>query len=183
MTRITARVCAAPVSNGAIHSNSSLTVFVWTNTPAHTSDKSAHTHPKNPPRPRQKQAQKVNATTKNGLGWWARRRTPMTGTTGTPQYPTQQQHTNQQAARPAQRGSTVATVRNRAQPEHSGGAAPQRGQPRQPVVTRPAATARRDPARSSAMPQHRDAAPPYHGTPHRRDGYPPRAQPQPQHRR
>lgn len=37
----------------------------------------------------------------------------MTGTTGTPQYPTQQQHTNQQTARPAQRGSTVATVRSR----------------------------------------------------------------------
>ena len=98
----------------------------------------------------------------------------MTGTTGTPQYPTQQQHTNQQAARPAQRGSTVATVRNRAQPEHGGGAAPHRGKPRQPVVTQQAATARRDPAsrdpaRGSAMPQQRDAAPPRrHPAPPRR---------------
>ena len=68
MMRITARVCAAPASSRAVRSNSSLTVFVWTNALAHTSDKSAHNPrnhpPKTPPRPRPKGARKVNATTR-----------------------------------------------------------------------------------------------------------------------
>lgn len=46
--------------------------------------------------------------------------------------------THQPAGRKA---STARTHRrNRAQPEHSGGATPHRGQPRQPVVTQQAAT-------------------------------------------
>lgn len=81
---------------------------------------------------------------------------------------------------PADRKASTARKhrRNRTQPEHGGGAAPHRGQPRQPAATQQAATACRDPARSSiAMPRRRTTAP------HRRDGYPQRAQPQPQHRR
>lgn len=78
--------------------------------------------------------------------------------------------THQPAGRKA---STARTHRrNRAQPEHSGGAAPQRGQPRQPVVTQLVAT------RHAAAPRCSSTAMPHH-----RDGYPPRAQLQPQHRR
>lgn len=74
---------------------------------------------------------------------------------------------------PADRKASTARThrRNRAQPEHSGGAAPHRGQPRQPVVTQPAAT------RHAATPRCCGTAPQH------RDGYPQRAQPQPQHRR
>ena len=74
---------------------------------------------------------------------------------------------------PADRKASTARThrRNRAQPEHSGGAAPQRGQPRQPVVTQQAAT------RHAAAPYHRTAAP------RRHPARSPRAQPQPQHRR
>ena len=39
----------------------------------------ASTCPETPPRPRPKQSQKVNATTQNALGWWARRRAPKDG--------------------------------------------------------------------------------------------------------
>lgn len=104
----------------------------------------------------------------------------MTGTTGTPQYPTQQQHTNQQTARPAQRGSTVATVRSRSTAGERHRTAASRDSPSRPGTPRPGTQQHRD-----AEPQHRDAAAaPHHrgGTPHYRDGYPQRAQPQPQHR-
>ena len=75
---------------------------------------------------------------------------------------------------PADRKASTARThrRNRAQPEHGGGAAPHRGQPRQPVVTQQAAT------RHAAAPSHRAAAPP-----RRHPARSPRAQPQPQHRR
>ena len=82
---------------------------------------------------------------------------------------------------PADRKASTARKhrRNRAQPEHGGGAAPHRGQPRQPVTTRYAAT------RHAAAPRCRHSTAPHHrdGTPHHRGGYPQRAQPQPQHRR
>lgn len=52
MTRITARVCAAPASNSAVDGNPSRTVFVWTNAPAYTSDKSAHNQPTLTPKTR-----------------------------------------------------------------------------------------------------------------------------------
>lgn len=75
---------------------------------------------------------------------------------------------------PADRKASTARThrRNRAQPEHSGGAAPQRGQPRQPVVTQQAAT------RHAAAPRCRATVPPP-----RHPARSPRAQPQPQHRR
>lgn len=83
---------------------------------------------------------------------------------------------------PADRKASTARKhrRNRAQPEHSGGAAPHRGQPRQPVVTQQAAT------RHAAAPRcHCTTAPRHHGTapPRRHPPRSPRAQPQPQHRR
>ena len=52
MMRITARVCAAPAGNEAVRANPYRTVFVWTNTPAHTSDKSAHNQPTHTPKTR-----------------------------------------------------------------------------------------------------------------------------------
>ena len=48
--RIIARVCAAPASNEAVRINLYRTIFVWTNAPAHTSDKSAHNHPTHTPK-------------------------------------------------------------------------------------------------------------------------------------
>jgi len=52
MMRITARVCAAPASNSAVHDNPSRTVFVWTNASAHTSDKSAQNRRNHTPKTR-----------------------------------------------------------------------------------------------------------------------------------
>ena len=82
---------------------------------------------------------------------------------------------------PADRKASTARThrRNRAQPEHSGGAAPHRGQPRQPVVTQQAAT------RHAAAPRCRATVPPprHPAPPRRHPAQPPRAQPQPQHRR
>ena len=50
--RIAARVCAAPASNGAVRTNPFHMVFVWTNTLAHTSDKSAQNQPIRTPKTR-----------------------------------------------------------------------------------------------------------------------------------
>jgi len=50
--RITARVCAAPASNEAFRANLYRTLFVWTNIPTHTSDKSAHNQPTRTPKTR-----------------------------------------------------------------------------------------------------------------------------------
>ena len=52
MVRITARVCAAPASNEAVRANLYRTLFVWTNAPTHTSDKSAHNQPVHTPKTR-----------------------------------------------------------------------------------------------------------------------------------
>ena len=52
MVRITARVCAAPASNEAVRANPYRTVFVWTNAPTHTSDKSAQNHRNHTPKTR-----------------------------------------------------------------------------------------------------------------------------------
>ena len=49
---ITARVCAAPASNGAVRANPYRTVFVWTNALVYTSDKSAQNHRNHTPKTR-----------------------------------------------------------------------------------------------------------------------------------
>ena len=51
MVRITARVCAAPANKGVIRCSCYRIIFVWTNAPAHTSDKSATTSPRTPRNP------------------------------------------------------------------------------------------------------------------------------------
>ena len=80
-------------------------------------------NPTTPPRPRPSHSPKVNATTQNALGWWARRRTPNDG--DYPAHSSTQRSSNAPTARPqgqqrseassqtsspeAQRGSGTAT--------------------------------------------------------------------------
>ena len=199
-------MCAAPVSNGVVRSNSSLTVFVWTNAPTHTSDKSPKTSLNAPRNPAQASSEADPKSERHHEKWLRIVGAPTNPNDGNDRHTTVP---NAAAThQPADRKASTARKhrRNRAQPEHSGGAAPQRGQPPQPVVTQQAAT------RHAVAPRCRATAPPYHGTapPHRggtphghgtapphRGGTPhghgtapphhstamPRAQPQPQHRR
>ena len=80
-------------------------------------------NPTTPPQPRPSHCPKVNATTQNALGWWARRRTPNDG--DYPAHSSTQRSSNAPTARPqgqqrseassqtsspeAQRGSGTAT--------------------------------------------------------------------------
>lgn len=52
MMRITARVCAAPISNDPVRATPYRTAFVWTNNLAHTSDKSAQNRRNHTPKTR-----------------------------------------------------------------------------------------------------------------------------------
>lgn len=52
MIHITARVCAAPVSNEAVRIILYRTIFVWTNALTHTSDKSAQNRRNRTPKSR-----------------------------------------------------------------------------------------------------------------------------------
>ena len=83
-------------------------------------------NPTTPPRPRPSHSPKVNATTQNALGWWARRRTPTTGTTRHTAVPNAAA-THQPPGRKA--SNAPKHRRRRAAPKRSGGVAPQPGQP------------------------------------------------------